>query len=315
MDADEQLFDLEAFVWHLAAHLCGVQAIREKKSFRLKWRSPILLVEAAADSMSASGDEERCAFVDAIFEFAWKHGDEAEKTKDPEEDSVTNRPLIQMHWGSLWIQPGGGARYYTTKSLSIQDLTEHFAAPPLHCDLETGAVMLAKQMAVALQNLSPASAAQEKDKDASNAVSTSLSILLSYPEISETMAPLKIANSGSNSSPVDESLLDSMLLFPSHQPAPPPGEEDLGKLATYMEKEWRPSVCESNSGPTKNRNTAPVSAAAVVPAENKNPDKETKKTQPAVKAKKKKVVLSVGMTTMGKKKKRKGGGGLLGSGK
>ena len=112
-------FDFDSFVVHLAVYL--LQNLPQRDA-TLYWSSRRLL-----ESMEVS--EERCLFVDAIFEG------------------------VSVQFGSLWVRPDGSATYSQTAPFTMEDLQAHFGG---RIDVDsTPAPVLAKAMANALKELGP----------------------------------------------------------------------------------------------------------------------------------------------------------------
>ena len=344
MSDGDNRFDLEVFVWHLAAHLCGTQAIHQRaerqRGFRLYWRSSLLHEDRASGT-----ETERCAFVDATFEFAW----------DNEKDIDDETPVIQMHWGSLWLEAASPppATYYTGQTVTKQNLNNHFKAFDIDLD-DTPAAVLAKNMAQALQGLSSPSS---QEASSTSGYSPS-SISLFYADF-ERSAPLEVVPAAAaaaaaaaggggaaaaaaaatemHSSPVDEALLRMLLLQHSSAPQLTPPivtQENLAKLSYYLENEWKPRVCRCNTNLVTETLTAvapaaaeaarPPQQAAVANTGSSNPNEHEKaqsKTNKVAGAPQKPVSFKPksrqhGTSQIGgsRKKKKKGGGmaGLYG---
>ena len=270
---DDQIFDfLEVFVWHLAAHLCGAQVLlrelrtasekhrqtHQHHTSRLYWRSTSLLEDEADTSAQTDADtgqwnkEQRCAFVDAIFEFGLTKPPEIPIDEDAHTVAVsssgTDAPFIRMRWGSLWLQSSeqksSVGRYFAGKPVTLLDLEAHFDGGPLKLDLKSNkASVLALQMAECLKSLKPVKGWTDK----------SLTIPLRYDQISkEKLVPLQVADLYAPSDPIDPCLLDMILLQHSFASTTQSNssksivvtsKEGLAELTNYIENEWKPIVC------------------------------------------------------------------------
>ena len=219
---DDASFDLEVFVIHLAAHLLGVSAVLRQsqrgRPFRLYWRSPILLMDAVDIQtqellLAASEKNAVPVFMDILFEFAW--------TKD---DNNDNDAMIQMRIGSMWMMMvknddndsstrncSAAAQYVAAKDpFNLEALQQHFEEHMSIDVLSTQESVLAKHMAVALQQLSCANAASHSSADDNN--NNSKSIHLNYTDLQQS-APLVVwTKEGANKSNIDESVLTMILL-------------------------------------------------------------------------------------------------------
>jgi len=298
MNSSDETFSLETFTWHLAAHLCGAQALhqhpQDPSGFRLYWRSsPLLCPNSSGSSGGTKNSETKksCAFVDATFEFAcWN------KEEEEEEPNDETTPLIRMHWGSLWLlEPNStsatGASYYTGQAVTVQDLDHHFAAFAIDLD-STPAAVLAKQMAKALQGLSSSSVQEERISN------SSLSISLFYADFQQS-APLELVPAAPvetrphSCSPVDKALLQMLLLQHSslaRQQSTRPDEvteQDLAQLSNYIENEWKPLFRRRScpSEPETQTTTAAATASPPPPAASLDETDNNAKTDSAKKKK------------------------------